>query len=57
MNWFYQYLNKELFPKLRREDKDKKLHLLDIGGGRGDLSLTLAQNLPNIQILVIDINE
>ncbi|KAL3915910.1 MAG: hypothetical protein SGILL_005425 [Bacillariaceae sp.] len=35
----------------------RKVRVLDVGGGRGDLAVAMAQAFPNLHVTVVDVNE
>jgi hypothetical protein len=41
----------------RGTPKSARIRLLDVGGGRGDLAVAMAQAFPDIQVTVVDLNE
>ena len=42
---------------INESDKSANLKILDIGSGSGNISLTIAKNLPNSKVVAIDISE
>jgi hypothetical protein len=52
VSWFVQRI-----VELYGGNWDASLHILDVGGGRGDLSRVLAQHFPAAHITIVDVNE
>jgi hypothetical protein len=61
--WLGDYLHGRKFPQTHWLVERMKLlhsdflHVLDIGGGRGDLAVTIARRFPDVVVTVIDKNE
>ncbi|KAG7344577.1 methyltransferase domain containing protein [Nitzschia inconspicua] len=39
------------------DDDDDYIRILDVGGGRGDLAVAMAQSFSNVHVTVVDVNE
>jgi SAM-dependent methyltransferase len=56
VRWLLQKLQ-QVLEKNTHMKNGLVVRILDVGGGRGDLAVAMAQSFPNVHVTVVDVNE